>query len=128
MLIDTSVIVEIFRNSSTSKRFREIMKLIGNQEVFVSIVQLAEVADWAVKNRVPPRERVDMVKEFARVVPLDEEICLDASAIKHHRRSLGHVEFSLLDAIILASARSIEKVTLTLDTDFAGESDCLVIP
>jgi len=127
MLLDTSVIVEIFRSSSTSRRFRKIVREIGDEEVFVSIVQLAEVADWAIRNRVSSKDRVDSIKEFARIVPLDEQICLDAPVIKYRRRELGYTDFGLLDGIVLATARSIGQRVLTFDKDFAGESDCQVI-
>ncbi len=127
MLLDTSTVVEIFRNSAESARFKEIMAEIGDEEAYVSMIQLAEVADWATRNGTPPEERVDAVKELARIVPLDERICLDASEIKHRRRDAGRGDFGLVDGIILATARSIGQSVLTLDEDFIGENDCAVI-
>lgn len=100
---------------------------IDEQEIFVSIVQLAELADWAVKNRIPAKERISAIKELAYIVPLDEQICLDAALIKRLRREMGYADFGLLDAIILATARSIGHKVMTLDSDFEGESDCLII-
>jgi len=127
MLLDSSAIVEIFRNPNTSRRFKSIMREVGDEEVFVSIVELAEVSDWAVRNRASAKDRVTYIKDFARIVPLDEQICLDASQIKHRRRELGYTNFSLLDSIILATARSIGQRVLTFDKDFEGETDCIVI-
>ena len=126
MFLDSSVIIEVFRRPSDSEFFQRVERIIGDGEVFVSIVQLAEVADWAVRNKVSPKERVAAVKEFARVVPLDEQICLDAAEIKAGRREKGYVDFGLLDGVVLASARSIGQRLLTLDRDFAGEADCQV--
>ena len=91
------------------------------------MVQLAEIADWATRNKAPPEERVEAVKEIARTVPLDERICLDAAAIKQARRRGGHVDFGLIDGIILATARSLGQRMLTFDEDFEGETDCLVV-
>lgn len=119
--------MEVFRSPSSSRRFRAIWRRIDDEEVFVSVVQLAEVADWAVRNKVSSKDRVASVKEFAQLVLLDEQICLEAAAIKHRRRELGYSDFSLLDAIILATARSIGQRVLTFDGDFAGESDCIVL-
>jgi len=127
MLLDSSVIVEIFRSSSSSKCFKRIVKEIGDEDVFVSIIQLAEVADWALRNRVSSKDRVAAIKEFAHIVPLDEQICLDAPAIKYGRRASGYADFALLDAIILATARTIGQRVLTFDKDFTGEDGCLVI-
>lgn len=127
MLLDTSTLVEIFRSSAGSARFRMIMAEVGDEEAYVSVIQLAEIADWATRTGAPPEGRVDALKEFARIVPLDERICLNASEIKHRRRNAGHGDFGLIDGIILATARSIGQRVLTLDTDFSGENDCLVI-
>jgi predicted nucleic acid-binding protein len=127
MLLDSSAIIEVFRSSSDSRRFRAIVRRIGDEEVYVSVIQLAEVADWAVRNRLPPRDRIESVKDFVRIVQLNEEICVEAAAIKRRRREEGHADFSLLDAIILATARSIGQKVLTFDGDFSGESDCIVL-
>lgn len=127
MLLDTSAVIEIFRSPARSKRYRAILHGIGEEEIFVSMLQLAEVADWAVKNRLPAEERLSAVKDFARIVPLDDEICLNAAEIKNRRRESGYKDFSLADAIILATARSIDQRLLTLDRDFAGERDCIIL-
>jgi predicted nucleic acid-binding protein len=126
VLLDTSAIVEIFRSRAGSARFEEILTEIGDEEVYISVVQLAEVANWAARNSASPEERTEAVKEMARVVPLDERTCLDAAAIKQRRHRTAH-DFSLMDGIILATARSMGQRVLTLDKGFTGEKDCLVI-
>ncbi len=128
MFLDTSAIVEIFRSPSGSSNFQKIMTEIEDDEaLYVSLVQLAEIADWAIRNKAPSEERIKSVKEMARVVLLDEKICLEAATIKQRRRQAGHDGFGLIDGIILATARSIGQRVLTLDRDFAGEDDCTVI-
>jgi predicted nucleic acid-binding protein len=128
VLLDTSAIVEIFRSPAGSAHFEKITTEIGDEEIYVSMVQLAEIADWATRSDAPPEERIGAVKEMARIVPLDERICLDAAAIKQRRREAGHDDFGLTDGIVLATARSIGQRVLTLDGDFVGENDCMVIP
>jgi predicted nucleic acid-binding protein len=127
VLLDTSAIVEIFRSPAESAGFERIRGGIGDEEVYVSTVQLAEIADWAARNAAPPKERVEAIKEMARIVPLDERICLDAATIKQGRRKAGHDDFGLIDGMILATARSIGQRVLTMDKDFSGEKDCVVI-
>jgi predicted nucleic acid-binding protein len=85
------------------------------------------VADWAERNKAPPEDRIDAVKELARIVPLDERICLDAAEIKRKRRKAGYASFDLIDGIILATARSLGQRVLTFDSDFAGEDDCILM-
>lgn len=127
MLLDTSAIVAIFTNPAGSDRFERIMTEIADEEVYISMVQLAEIADWATRNQVPAQERVEAVKEMARIVPLDQGICLNAAAIKRRRRKAAHNDFGLVDAIILSTARSIGQRVLTMDEDFQGEEDCVII-
>ncbi len=127
MLVDTSAIVEILRHSRTSDRFKSIKEQIGSEEVYVLIVQLAELSDWCIKNKVSPRDRVEAVKRFANIVPLDEEVCLEGSKIKSERRASGHRDFSLLDGLVLATARILGERLLTFDEDFSGEKDCIVL-
>ncbi len=127
MLLDSGVIIEVFRSTQDSKHFRAILRAIGDEETFVSVIQLAEVADWAQRNQLPVKERVASIKDFARIVPLEEQICIDASEIKRRRREMGYSDFSIIDGIILASARLIGHRLLTFDGDFAGESDCVLL-
>ena len=119
--------IEILRNPKTSDKFRLINEQIRNEELYLLIVQLAELSDWCLENRVSPRERVDAVKKISNIVPLDEEICLEGSKIKAERRGNGHKDFGLLDGLVLAAARSLGVKLLTFDTDFSGERDCIVL-
>jgi predicted nucleic acid-binding protein len=127
VLLDISTIVEILRRPADSAHFEKIMTDIGDEQVYISMVQLTEIADWAIRNKAPPEERIKAIKEMARIVPLDEGICLDAAAIKQRRRKAGRNDFGLMDGVILATARSIGQRVLTMDDDFAGENDCVVV-
>ena len=127
MLLDTSTLVEIFQSREDSERYRKIVSKIGEDEIYVSIVQLAEVDDWALKNKQSVLDLVSRVREIATIVPLDEQICLDAATIKLHRRKTDHKNFGLIDGIILASARTVDQHLLTFDNHFAGEEDCVVM-
>ncbi len=92
------------------------------------MVQLAELSDWCLANRVPVKERVEQVKNLAYIIPLDEEICLEGSRVRNERRKKGFGSFGLLDGLVLAAARSVGERVLTFDQDFAGEEDCVVLP
>ncbi len=100
---------------------------IAAEDLYVLVVQLAELSDWCIENMVSPRERVEAVKKFANIVPLDEEVCLEGSKIKRDRRRSGHKDFGLLDGLVLAAARSLGERLLTFDRDFSGERDCIVL-
>ena len=127
MLLDTSTVIEILRHPKTSERFRLVKEQIRAEEVYMLVIELAELSDWCIRNRVPATERIEAVKQFANIVPVDEEICLEGSKIKSERRRNGHRSFSLLDGLILAAARSMGERLLTFDRDFIGEKDCIVL-
>ena len=124
MLLDTSALVSTF----TSKRAADrILKEVGDSQLYVSQIQLAELADWATRSGAPAAERVEAVEQMASVAPLTRDICLEAASIKSARRKKGHPGFGIIDGIILATARSLGQSLLTFDTDFAGEKDCVVL-
>ena len=128
MLLDTSVVIEVLRHIKTSKEFKLIQRRIGEEELYVFVVQLAELSDWCFANDVPVRERVEEVKKLANIIPLDEDVCLEGSRIKNERRKKGFRSFGLVDGFLLAAARSVGERLLTFDRDFAEEQDCLVLP
>jgi len=79
LLLDTSVVIEVLRHIKTSKEFKLIQRRIGEEELYVFVVQLAELSDWCFANDVPVRERVEELKKLANIIPLDEDICLEGS-------------------------------------------------
>jgi predicted nucleic acid-binding protein len=127
LLLDTSTVIEILRNPKSSDRFRLVKEQIKNEELYMLTIQLAELSDWCIRNNAPPIERIESVKHIANIVPLDEEICLEGSKIKSTRRRTGHKNFSLLDGLVLAAARSLGERLLTFDRHFTGEKDCIVL-
>ncbi len=127
MLLDTSAIIEVLRHPKSSQEFRSIQKLVGAEEVYILITELAELSDWCILNNAPVRERVEQVKKLANVIPLDEEICLEGSMLKNQRRRKGFGNFGLMDGLVLAAARSVGERVLTFDEDFSGEEDCILV-
>ncbi len=127
MLIDTSAIIEILKHPATSDRFKLIEANIGSEDLYVLVIQLAELFDWCVANRLSARETTEAVKKFASIIPVDEELCLEGSRIKAERRKRGYPNFGLIDGLILAAARMIGERLLTFDQDFSGERDCTVL-
>jgi len=124
VLLDTSAWVALFTSKKAADR---IEKKVGNAELYVSCVQLAELADWALRFGVPAAERLNAVEQMANVIPLTREICLEAAAIKSTKRKEEASSFGIVDGIILSTARSLGQNLLTFDAEFAGEEDCVVL-
>jgi len=127
MFLDTSIIVDIFRYDEESKNFQKIFELIKDDPLFISIFQIGEISDWSLQNKIDPNEPVDFLKRTMNIIPLNEDICLEASKIKFDMRKKGEKKFSLADGIILASARSINQKLLSKDNDFKRAKDVVII-
>ena len=127
MFLDTSIIIEIFRNDKNSKKFQDIYTYIKEEPIFISIIQIGEISDWCLKNHIDPEKRIVKLKQILNVIPLNEKICYDAAQIKYTIRKKGIIKFGLLDGIVLTSARSINQRLLTTDTDFKTIKDAIVI-
>jgi len=127
MLIDTSVIVELLRHPSTSSDYKRIITELGEDNLYLSVIQLAELSDWCIKNGIEPNKHLEKIKKLTSILDLDESICIEAARIKNQKRIAGCSTFSLIDGIVIASARSISQRLLTFDRDFAGEKDCTVL-
>jgi predicted nucleic acid-binding protein len=127
MLIDTSAIVELLRCEPGSEAFNAIFKKIEKELLFISEIQLAEIAAWAISEEKNTHEIVDQVKSIANIIPLTEEICLSAAEIRNEQRKAGKKKFGIIDGIILATARSTKQQVLTKDADFEGCEDAVLI-
>jgi predicted nucleic acid-binding protein len=127
MFLDTSIIIEIFRNDKNSKKFQDIYTCIKDEPIFISIIQIGEILDWCLKNHIDPEKRIVKLKQILNIIPLNEKICYNAAEIKYTIRKKGVTKFGLLDGIVLASARSINQRLLTTDTDFKIIKDAIVM-
>jgi predicted nucleic acid-binding protein len=126
MFLDTSVIIDIFRFGPEDDRFRPIYEHIGDEPLYMSVIQVGEISDVCLRSGVDPGGTLSLIREFVNVVPLSEELCLEGSAIEHEMRRKGNDRFSLVDGLILASARSVGQRLLTGDGDFEGVEDAVV--
>ena len=127
MFLDTTVLIEILQENAESIRFKEIYKHIEDDILFISIIQLAEVSDWCLREKLDVEECVVDITEFANVIPLSNAICLEGSKIKFEMRYQGAKKFSLIDGLILASARAVDQKLLTTDSDFRKADDAILL-
>ncbi len=127
MFLDTSVIIELFKNEPESQRFQDIFNKIGNEPLYISIIQMGEISDWGIRNDHDVSEIVNTLKKLVNILPLNEIICLKASQMKNEMRAKGIDKFGLLDGIILASAMSINQKLLTTDADFRKAEEAIIL-
>lgn len=127
MFLDTNVIIDMLQSDMEARRVERFMELVGNESLFVSVFQIGELCDWCLLNGMDPFGPCKDLNEIARVIPLTESICVEASDIKHEMRNKDAPKFSLGDGLVLASARSIKQTLLTKDKDFKEAEDAIIL-
>lgn len=129
MLLDTTILVELLSRPAASPLVRRILKSIGDDVLFASAIQLGELADVARQSRKDADEVVRRAADIVQVVDVDADIAIEASRLKAQARRRRHVrDFALVDGVVLATARSLGQRVLTLDHEFAGFEDAVILP
>lgn len=87
----------------------------GSESAIVSTINIAEVYYWFVKyyDQKTADERTNRMRKRCFVVPVSEEIAIEAARIKHGKK------IGLADSLILATANVENAKVVTGDPDFA---------
>lgn len=129
MLVDTSILVELLGRPATDTTVRRIVDAVRDEILFASPIQLGEIADAARAARRDVASAVQQARELVELIPLEAEIAVEGSNLKAQaRKSKVGRDFSLIDGIILASARAKGQRVLTLDAEYSGFDDVTVLP
>ncbi len=125
MFLDTTILVEILRGNQ--KVVDHVERVAEKEPLLFSVVQVGELADWCHLNNLDPLKVLQDVKNIATPVGITESICLEGSKIKKEQREAGKRKFSLIDGIIAATAINLEQKLLTLDRDFEGLENVVLL-
>ena len=87
----------------------------GSESAIVSTINTAEVYYWFVRyyDQKTANERTNRMRKRCFVVPVSEEIAIEAARIKHGKK------MGLADSLILATANAENAKVVTGDPDFA---------
>ena len=127
MFLDTSVIVELLTSPKESERSGSLLRTMKDEPLSISEIQLGELSDWCLRNDIEPIGLIQKLTDIVSVFPLSERIVLQGSALKHTRPTGGFTKFRLIDGIIWASALELKETLLTLDQDFSGLENVIVL-
>jgi len=126
MFLDTSVVVEFFTGRDVSNLLDHIPDAIDDEELYISLYQMAEIADWCHGCGLDPIPIIRDLREVITVVTPTEETMLRASRTKQRQRSV-RPNFGIMDASIHSTAMEMDELLLTFDRDFAGLDRTVVI-
>jgi len=95
----------------------------GEEEAIVSTINLAEIYHWVLLHydEKTAEEKVITVRRRCFIIPVEEEIAVEAAKIKHKTKK------SLADSIIIATANQVKAKILTGDPDFKKLRDIIYI-
>ncbi len=119
MLLDTSAWIEFFIGSAKGKRVKEVL---DEADCYTSIVSLAEVTNWALKENKEVPYLINIIKHLSNVIELDEDITVLAGKLNFERKKIIK-KWGMLDSFILASGSIYGLKILTKDSDFRDLPD-----
>jgi len=129
-VVDTYAWIELFIGSEKGRIVKE--KLGSAEEVYTPDIVLAELAKKYAREGVElsvVEERLSKISEISRIIPIDKGIAIRAAEVdrelRDRARKAGLKEPSLVDAIILATARTLDANLITGDQHFKGESETI---
>ena len=127
MILDTSVLIETLRQPPESRVVEMIDRATKDSVRLISVIQVAELCDWAIREGVDPEQTVERALRATLVVPVTRRVAEAAAVLKKERRLEGRAKFGLIDGVILATARAYGERVVSLDSDFKDAQDCVVL-
>ena len=114
-ILDSHAWIEYFKGSDKGEKVKGI---IEGGRAYTPIVVLTEVSYWYSKQGVEFRDRVNFITANSIVANANEQIAVNAGKIKNLIRKKYKNNFGTIDALILATARSIKAEVVTGDYHF----------
>jgi len=84
---------------------------------FTSVVSIAEIAEWCLKNNLRVQEYLRAITKGSVILGLDEQTASIAGTINHERKKTIR-GWGMVDSLILATAVSYDLRILTGDLHF----------
>lgn len=118
VLLDTSAWIEFFQGTEKGRHIENALK---SEETFTSIVTLAEVTNWCLKNNIGSKikEYLEGIQKGSLILALNETIATAAGGINYERKRLVK-NWGMMDSFIVATASLYNLRVLTTDSQFAG--------
>jgi len=122
LLLDTYAWVEFFNGTEKGKKVKAILK---KENCFTSTICLAELSEWIERENINRKEKMHEIKTLSSILELDQEILELAGILKVQKRK-KEKGFGLIDAIILATAKTYKLKIVTGDKHFKEENTIML--
>ena len=114
MLLDTSAWVEFFIKSEKGELVKNVLQ---TEKCCSSIVTLAEISNWALRENQNGRECLKFIVSTAKILDLTNEISFLAGELNFQRKKIAR-NWGMVDSFILATASIYDLKILTKDNHF----------
>jgi len=132
IVVDTYAWIELFIGSEKGRIVKE--KLGSAEEVYTPDIVLAELARKYAREGIElsvVEGRLSKISEISRIIPIDKGIAMKAAEVDRELKDKAKKaclrEPSLVDAIVLATARALNANLITGDQHFKEESETIWI-
>ena len=133
LVIDTYAWIEFFIGSKKGEMVKEY--LLGENEVYTPSIVLAEIARKYLRENVTEKivkKRLELIAKISIIIDIDEKLSLETGKaylelVKHAKNTGLRQKPSLVDAIILATAKKLQAKIITGDKHFKGLKETIWI-
>ena len=115
-VVDASAWIDYFDESERGKRLAKILES-DDSELFTSAATVAEVVSKFLRRKFPPENAVNAIISLSNVLDVTSDIAWETGKI-HSEVKKRNESFGMLDAFVMATARSMSTKVLTSDNDF----------
>ena len=122
MIIDSYAWVEYFIGSEKGENVKKLIK----QQCYTSIVSLAEITEWCLKNNKDIEKRINLIKSQSEILIINERIAILAAKINHERKKMI-AGWGMMDSLILATALSYNLGIVTGDKHFSDIENVIIL-
>ncbi len=124
IVVDTYAWIEYFGGTKVGERVKEF--LAGSEYIYTPAIVLAEIARKYIREGVGVQNtsrRLEIIKELSTIVTIDHKIALKSGEaymelLEHAKKLKLKTKPSLGDAIVLATAQSLNAKVITGDQHF----------
>jgi predicted nucleic acid-binding protein len=120
VVVDSSGWIEVFTDGAQADTFLALMA--DESALVVPAISIFEVFKWILREHSEAQAvQAAAVMQRGQVVHLDTRLTLAAAQLSHA------LQLPMADSIILATARDLRARLHTMDSDFRGLSDVVLI-
>ncbi|MBI2445958.1 PIN domain-containing protein [Candidatus Micrarchaeota archaeon] len=123
MLLDSSAWIEYFLATAKGKK---ILQWLTGGPAYASAISYAEITRWALRSGQSPEPFIHQMEKVARVLPMEKNTLVAAGYMTADRKKT-HEKWGLADGIMYATARKHGLELLTVDHDFKGLENAIII-